>query len=352
MTHPMPFDAHDIPPQSSVRAARHDLLTHISDFLIRHDLDITGTNLSLVCAALSGSNRQLAQEFAARETSREPIDQRWINTMTRLDPGTHDRIAELEKLMDKLEYSLLRFAQTAKSAQDESSQHRGAIGRQIKEIQSGSVAHSEGMRVERVIELSASMLERLEQVEKAMDRSESETQQLRSSLAQARHEADVDHLTRLPNRRAFERRLKSASDEARANDVPLCIAFCDVDNFKQVNDRHGHDAGDRILCAIANTLNAIANDECFIARHGGEEFVLLFYGLTKQEAWHKLDKVRGMMASKQLLNRETGKPFGKITFSGGVAEVTEDSDPRSALARADAALYEAKKAGRNTIVAH
>lgn len=332
--------------------ARRDLLTEISEFIMRHDLDVTGANLSLICAALSGANRRLAQEFVKRETRREPIDQRYLDTMMRLNPGTHDRIAELERLMDKMEYSLMRFAQTARSAQDESSQHRGAIGRQIEEMESDAAARSEQIRVERVIELSHSMLERLDMVERAMDRSQNETQQLRSSLAQARHEADVDHLTRLPNRRAFERRLKSATDEAKADGVPLSIAFCDVDHFKQVNDTHGHEAGDRILCAIADTLSAIANDECFIARHGGEEFVMLFYGLDKEDAWRELERVRRMMASKQLMNRETGKPFGKITFSGGIAEVTETDDPRSALERADAALYEAKQGGRNMIIAN
>jgi diguanylate cyclase len=76
----------------------------------------------------------------------------------------------------------------------------------------------------------------------------------------------------------------------------------------------------------------------------------LFHGLDKDDAFRKLDGVRRAMAAKQLLNRETGRPFGKVTFSGGIAEVTEEDDPRSALARADAALYEAKEAGRNRIL--
>ncbi len=339
-------------PLTTSRLARHELLGDINQFMTKHDLNVMGQNLSVVCEALSGSNPQLAEEFTAREINQEPIDQRWLDTITRLDPGTNERIAELEKLMDKLEYSLLRFAQTAKSAQDESSEQRGAIGRQIEEFERGAASDETGPSVDRVIELSNAMIDRLEQVEGAMERSQAETLELRSSLAEARQEADVDHLTRLPNRRAFERRLKSANDEARSNEQKLCVAFCDVDHFKQVNDTHGHEAGDRILCAIANTLSEIANDECFIARHGGEEFVLLFYGQDKDQAWRKLDGVRRMMASRQLLNRETGKPFGKVTFSGGIAEVTEDSDTRGALARADKALYDAKAQGRNQIIAN
>ncbi len=344
------------PVVSLAREERRSLLHRITAFAMKHDLAVTSGNMAAICGALSGSNGKLAEAFAAREIAGEPIDQRWIDTIARLDPGNNDRMSELEKLMDRLEYSLMRFAQTAKSAQDETSDGREALGAQIEAIATASSSITdpadEGFQMADVIDLSRAMLTRIEQVETAMERSQAETQELRTSLAQARTEADVDHLTRLPNRRAFERRFNSAASDARRKDEPLCVAFCDVDHFKAVNDTHGHDAGDRILVAIASTLNEIANDECFVSRHGGEEFVLLFYGLDKDAAWRKLEGVRRAMAAKQLMNRETGKPFGKITFSGGIAEVTEDADSRSALSRADAALYEAKSGGRNKIVAH
>lgn len=332
-----------------VLEARRDLLEGITHFTMKHNLDVTSANLAAICNALSGSNSQLAEAFVAREISGEPIDQRWLDTLVRLDPDTNARLAELDTLMDQLEYSLIRFAQTTKSAADQTSDHRGALDAQIAEMDSVTGGDS-GVEVARVIDLSRTMLESIAQVESAMVRSQAETDSLRENLAKARMEADIDHLTRLPNRRAFERRLASANTQARANGEPLCVAFCDIDHFKAVNDTHGHEAGDRILCAVASTLNSLASDDCFVARHGGEEFVLLFHGLAKYEAFEKLDGVRRAMAVKQLMNRETGRPFGKVTFSGGLAEVTEDDDPRSALARADAALYQAKEAGRNRIL--
>lgn len=330
--------------------AKRDLLERISEFVLKHELSVTGTNLSAITTALSGSNAQLAQAFATREIAGEPIDQRWLDTVVRLDPGSGARMDELEKLMDKMEYSLMRFAQTAKSAHDETSEHRGALDAQLQEM-SGDGEESGVPEVDRVINLSRAMVDRIGQIEEAMERSQAESDQLRESLAQARSEADVDHLTRLPNRRAFERRLTSAAQQAHQSGKPLCVAFCDVDHFKSVNDTHGHDAGDRILVAIASTLNSNASDTCFVARHGGEEFVVLFYGLDKDEAWRKLDGIRRAQAAKNLMNRDTGKPFGKITFSGGVAEVQGIDDTREALARADAALYQAKEDGRNRIVA-
>lgn len=330
------------PPEGRAEEARRQLLERIGDFVIRHDLAVTAQNLATVCGALSGSHPELARALVQREASGEPVDQRWLDTLARLDPDGHSRIAALETLSDKLEYALMRFAQTARAAQSETSDHRGAIGEQIE-----TLAGPEGLA--QVLDLSRAMLARIEQAEAAMARSEAEAASLRQSLAKARIEADVDHLTRLPNRRAFERRLVSAAMEAETKGEPLAIAFCDVDHFKQVNDRHGHAAGDRVLCALAATFTEMAGDSCFVARHGGEEFVLLFYGLDKQAAKGRLDAIRRAQGAKLLMNRDTGQPFGRITFSAGVAEVTEDPDIRSALARADAALYCAKQQGRNRV---
>jgi diguanylate cyclase len=331
------------PPVSRAAQARSELLDQIAEFIVNHGLAVTPSNMATVCAALSGSNSELGRAFVERELAGEPIDQRWLDTLARLDPDGHSRIAELEALMDKLEYALLRFGQTARSAQSETSDHRGAIGKQIE-------AMAEPSDIATVLELSRSMLARIEQVEAAMARSDAETAKLRENLAKARIEADVDHLTGLPNRRAFERRLVSADREARSKSEPLSLAFCDLDHFKMINDRHGHEAGDRVLCALATSLIENAGDQFFVARHGGEEFVLLFYGLDKHAAHQRLDAMRAAQATRQLMNRETGLPFGKITFSGGVAEVTEDPDTRSALARADAALYRAKQEGRNRVM--
>jgi len=331
------------------RAARQELLENISEFVKRHDLNVTGSNLAAIATALSGSNAALAKAFTAREISGEPVDQRWLDSLVRLDPEAGQRMSELEALLDKMEYSLVRFAQTAKNAANETTEQRGAMDAQLQEMERSDSNLTPEAEVDRVISLSKAMLDRMGQVEIAMERSQAESDQLRANLAKARIEADVDHLTRLPNRRSFERRLASVAKEAQLSGEPLCVAFCDVDHFKTINDTHGHDAGDRVLVAIANLLASNASDQCFVARHGGEEFVILFYGLDADAAWDKLDGIRSAQAMKQMLNRENGKPFGRVTFSGGIATVESVEDAREALARADQALYQAKQNGRNQI---
>lgn len=337
------------PKGSQGDAARRELLARIADFLCQHDLAATPDNLALIASALSGTRAELSSVLAAREIAGLPIDQRWLDTLDRLNPVSERRTAELELLVEKLDDALMRFGQSARFAQDATSDHRGAIGAQLSVLAQSQSPGSAPAEMGQLVDVSQAMLARLEQIEQAMERSRQETEELRRSLAEARMEADIDHLTALPNRRAFERRLALAAAGARSRGEPLSVAFCDVDHFKLINDTHGHDAGDRVLKIIGASLGEHASDHCFVARHGGEEFVLLLPGCDKLAALEKVDAMRRALAARTLINRASGKPFGRVTFSGGVAEVTETEDDRSALARADAALYRAKQEGRNRI---
>jgi diguanylate cyclase len=208
---------------------------------------------------------------------------------------------------------------------------------------------SDGLESCSLVEMTRSMIERTQKLEADMRRSESEITSLRKSLTRAKRAADLDHLTGLPNRRAFEAVLEREYREARAACEPLTIAICDIDKFKVINDTHGHDTGDRVIQAVAETFGRVSNDRCHVARHGGEEFVLLFRGMTPDVAKTRLDGVRESFAMRHFVNREDDKPIGHVTFSGGLANVFSFVDPRAALAAADQALYRAKQQGRNQI---
>jgi diguanylate cyclase len=149
------------PAASRAEEARRALLVRIAEFVELHDLAVTASNLATICGGLSGSHPELAQAFTAREIAGEPIDQRWLDTLARLDPDSHSRIAGLEALMDKLEYSLVRFAQTARSAQSETSDHRGALGAQIEAMAEVELAPAAAGELARVIDLSRAMLARI-----------------------------------------------------------------------------------------------------------------------------------------------------------------------------------------------
>jgi diguanylate cyclase len=322
--------------------ARRQLIDDIGAFLIDHDLEISEANLTAALGICSGSNAGLAKKVTDRRAAGLAVTQTWLDDQCRSSEEAMGQIA------DKLERSLESFAATSRSARDTAAQYNSEM--QVHVEKAGNAAEEEE-QIHTLATLARAMLERTQHLEQEMHRSEREAAKLRSSLAKARRDADHDHLTGLPNRRVFEELLETQFRAAQQNLDSLCVAFCDIDNFKRINDTHGHDTGDRVIQAIGKALAKITDQNCHVARHGGEEFVMLFRGSGKSEAVKRLDTVREAFARRKFVNRRTEEPIGTITFSGGVADVFAYTSPRDALKAADVALYAAKEQGRNQIVA-
>lgn len=327
-------------------AGRRELMDRIGGFLIENDLDVSPENLTRAHAAFSGADLRLGGKIAARQLAGERITQEWFDAVSDTPPAEEDLKSELDQLMSRLDTSITAFTDTTRSARSAAADYNAELETHVATVQGADAA---GMILTSLADIAKSMLERTKQVETEMRSREREAEALRKSLEKAQRDAEIDHLTGLPNRRAFEGVLETVYREAQREIEPLCVAFCDIDHFKRINDTHGHEAGDRVIQAIARTLAHISNEKCHVARHGGEEFVMLFRGMSKQEAHAQLDEARARMADRQFINRITDEPIGTITFSGGIADVFAYADPRKALRAADQALYRAKEEGRNRI---
>ena len=325
---------------------RKDLLGRIGTFLLGHRLDVSARNLVISHAAFSGTNLGLGRHIARREIEQLPVTQEWLEEIISGDPEFTDRQEEFEQISARLEESLAKFGETTRQASKATARYGVELSQHAAGIEGGDV---DGVFAVSLLQLTRSMLDRTQKLELDMRSSEKQISSLRNNLARARRDADLDHLTGLPNRRAFETVLAREYRDAQAMVDSLTIAICDIDRFKVINDNHGHDAGDRVIKAIAEAFSRISNDKCHVARHGGEEFVLLFRGLTPDEAKERLDGIRENFAQRNLINRETDLPIGHVTFSGGLANVFGFTEPRAALAAADQALYRAKEQGRNQI---
>lgn len=160
--------------------------------------------------------------------------------------------------------------------------------------------------------------------------------------------AITDWLTRAYNHRYLGPRMIEEVERARRHGDPLSIALMDLDHFKDVNDRFGHDAGDVVLRAFADRVRDEVRRHDVLVRRGGEEFVLLMPETTSAEALLVAERVRERMAGEPIEIGRAGGP-ARVTVSIGIA--TWRGEPAEALAqRADAAMYEAKRAGRNRVV--
>jgi diguanylate cyclase len=203
--------------------------------------------------------------------------------------------------------------------------------------------------VDELITLTRTMIEKSREVEEKLRLSSEEITQLRSNLAEARKKADTDPLTGLPNRGSLDQRLQNAVQKARANGTPLSVAICDIDKFKLINDTHGHLVGDEVIKFVASSLSKKGNDNLFVARFGGEEFVLLFEDMDPIAASKELNEVRQRVSTLDLKITSTGAKLGKVTFSAGVAELEGRLNQSAMLKAADTALYRAKNDGRNRV---
>ncbi|HNJ47132.1 MAG TPA: diguanylate cyclase [Novosphingobium sp.] len=335
------------PPRADRRdTARRRQLEEIGTFLATHQLELTGQSLAIAHGYLSGDDPQIARLIDRQVQARKPVTAEWLDEIAARH-GQGDDLAQLSQLMERLETSIDEFGRTSQDAHKATSDYHSALEEHVSELEQVNLA---GEVISELATIAKVMLKRTRVIEKQMQRSEAQTRSLKRRLEEARRSAEEDALTGLPNRRAFEARFEEEYRQARAAAEQLCVAFCDIDNFKRINDSHGHEAGDRVLKVVADCLSRISNDRCHVSRHGGEEFVVLLRDMPVEEARTRLDQLREQLAERKLVNRATDVPFGQITFSGGVADAFAFPDRRAALRAADAALYRAKQQGRNRIL--
>ena len=174
-----------------------------------------------------------------------------------------------------------------------------------------------------------------------------QVQQLRNDLVAARNEAETDPLTRLGNRKRFERRLRELARASLDGGLPLSLLFSDIDHFKSFNDSYGHSLGDRVLGLVASKLKDVAGNGVEVFRYGGEEFASLVLGADLAQAVDVAEAIRRGVASSRITRRSDGVALRRITLSIGLSQY-EPGEPLGRLVeRSDAALYAAKNAGRN-----
>jgi len=175
---------------------------------------------------------------------------------------------------------------------------------------------------------------------------------LQSRLVEAEEEASLDALTRVPNRASFDRALERLAEAAQRSGTALALAMVDIDNFKQVNDTHGHQIGDRVLLCTAQLLGRSLRQSDVVARFGGEEFAVILTGATMDQAEQRLRQVLKEIAATTF-EYEANNQKNTVRFSAscGLAELGSNDTLDALVRRADEGLYEAKRKGKNRVVA-
>jgi diguanylate cyclase len=321
-------------------------LRAIGEFMATYHLPVTALTLTVAHDCTAGTNPLLMRRIEQRVADGEPVTEQWLDEATALimEEGS---MGQLAIVLDRLEESLSEFGRTTQAARTATRDYNCALAEHGRELERHG---SDQGKVVELVQLVRVMIDRTREIERDMARSEEHSKNMREDLERAQKVAEEDYLTGLPNRRSFDKLLERERGLAKVHGECLCIGFCDIDHFKRVNDVHGHQAGDRVIRAVARKLGKIADTRCFVARHGGEEFAVVFRGLTLDEAMHRLDQARQELEQSNFINRDTNVPIGMVTFSAGLAAFPHDAEPAEVLRTADAALYAAKNGGRNQVV--
>jgi diguanylate cyclase len=207
----------------------------------------------------------------------------------------------------------------------------------------------EVMRETRLIQLDAQRSrDDLNALKARVGEAEQEVARLQNELAETSEMVRHDQLTGALNRKGLEETLERELARARRRQTPLCLSLLDVDNFKRLNDTYGHQTGDDALVHLARVIRETMRPHDTLARYGGEEFLIILPDTHLPDAVSALTRLQRELTKRFFLHKNEKL---LITFSAGVTAFRADEPRQETIARADAAMYQAKKSGKNRVVA-
>ena len=299
-------------------------------------------------AYASGENPEMNTKINERFEASKPFDSPFMYELESLLSAPEEQLTDStieagEQLSGKMDNVIELIASVSGDTNRFGKSMQGVSAALTSEISAADL----GQVVETIVAATKQMETRSRELEEKLTESKGEVEELRSNLAQARSEALTDQLTGIANRKAFDEVLLSSIAEASE----MCLAMADIDFFKKFNDTFGHQAGDQVLRLVGRCLSNNVKGQDTPARYGGEEFAMILPNTALDDAIKLANHIRETVKSRELVKKSTGENLGRVTMSLGVAQFGMGDTPQTMIARADAALYEAKEQGRNRVVA-
>lgn len=260
----------------------------------------------------------------------------------------------LNEAKERLKVMLAGFVDHLASFSESTSEYHDKIGQCAEKISAANdLAELNDIievivRETRVIQLNAQRSrDELNSMKARVDEAEQEVVRLQNELAETSEMVRHDQLTGALNRRGLEETLDRELARAGRRRSPLCVALLDVDNFKALNDTHGHQTGDDALIHLARVIRETMRPHDTLARFGGEEFLIILPDTSRADAVAAVTRLQRELTKRFFLHKNEKL---LITFSAGVTAFRDEESRNETIARADAAMYQAKKAGKNRVV--
>lgn len=293
------------------------------------------------------------------DLTRQPLNLRRLDDVERrlkdviykqgaLKKHLHDAQDRLKAMLASFVDRLVEFSDTTSGYHDKIELCVQKIS-QASDISELSEVLDVVMQETRAIQLNAQRSrDELREMRRRVEETEKEVDRLQTELAETSEMIRIDPLTGALNRKGMDDALEREAARAVRHEAMLCVGLLDIDNFKKLNDTYGHQVGDEALKHLATVIRETLRPQDTLARYGGEEFLILLPDTTLDAAVQTLTRLQRELTRKYFLH-ENQKML--ITFSAGVAELAREEAARDAVKRADAAMYLAKRAGKNRVVA-
>ena len=311
-------------------------------------------------AALSVEDRWLhGQAEALMAASTPPLTLRRLDDVQRRlkdvifkQTEAHARTVEAQEQMRNM---LSTFIERLAKITDSSTTYQGTMERCADLIGKATTLEEIAPVLQEVMQATRSMAldsrtahDELHELRERTELKRAQVAQLQQELDRASAQARHDPLTGSLNRKGLDEAMERELARARRMGAPLCLALLDIDNFKTINDRLGHTAGDAALVHLTQVTREVMRPQDLLARYGGEEFVLILPDTTVANGVAAMTRLQRELTTRFFLQ---GTEKLLITFSAGVAQLGDSETSADAIRRADKSMYLAKRSGKNRVMA-
>jgi len=308
----------------------------------------TPSNYEFLYRYVTGADPQLIEAVdAVRRTTGQISDRVLINIRRELYGTGRSGVG---RVLEDTEAQLARMNDYIERSDADARVYASRLGVSRSDLDASATLERQRTMLAEMIEATNAMLVTTEQLQAELAASSREIDLLKADLEIARVESRSDALTGLANRKACCDYLDAQIARAIAEGRPLSLIFIDIDHFKKFNDNYGHRMGDEVLRLVSQNLERFFHGRGFVARWGGEEFVIVMPAHEAEEATQLAERFRQHIGTRTVRARQSGREIGRVTLSLGVAGLDAGDTAQQLIDRADHALYDAKADGRNRVV--
>lgn len=315
----------------------------------KHGVPMTPDNYAVWYEHVSGANADLSEKLQAMLTDNPVLTEEQCKALHKQFFNVEKErteVVEMRQELARLLKEVISFVYSSVTNTDKTNTHLSELLTRINHDMTPQEVHAV---VEQLLDETRQAVDSGELLSERLNTAVAEVQALKKELDETKREAKTDTLTGLANRKAFDELVTKVTNDADNSGLDVCLLFCDLDVFKEVNDKHGHLVGDQVLKVVSNALKDSVKGRDLVARYGGEEFSIILLNTSLQNAKVLAENIRKEIASKRIQRKDTRESLGQITMSFGVARYVATEGVESFMQRADRALYMSKRKGRNCV---